>query len=317
MLVIATGLVSCSNDDQAQSDSIYDLRNLELDVMLPNQGVSRSGASFSFNTSDYYFGDNDSIGICVENADAGKTGYARSNVKYVSKGTGSAQTWSTPDTKIALNKDSAHVSAYHPFNRTTDPTAIAMDCTKGIDYLYAPFKAWTATQRLSYLDPYVHIIMKHAQAVLIVKYVNDGYTTGSNQLTKFETSGTAFGTKGELNSTTGATSNITGIFGHDMSKSPKTLPTANTDTMAVDTFYVLPTKVAKGTIQFKLTIDGDDVTVSTTKVLEAGKIYYFPLRYKGESRELSVEEVKIIPWNTKTVGNIQMIPSGLYTMLGI
>lgn len=318
MFIVATGLIACSDNESVSTDSVDDIRNMVLDVMLPNNlNISRSAASRSFSTTDYYFGDNDSIGVCVENADVGKTGYARSNIKYVSKGISSSQTWSTPDKKVALAKDSAHVSAYHPFNISTDPTAIAMDCTKGVDYLYAPFKAWTTSHILSYLDPYVHVTMKHAQAVIIVKYVNDGYTGGNNKLTKFEASGTSFGSKGDLNSTTGVTSNISGIFGHDMSASPRDLPTANTDTMVVDTFYVLPTKISNGTLSFKLTIDGNDITASTTKVLEPGYIYYYPLRYRGASKDFLMEGVKIVPWDTSTMGRIQMIPSDLYGSLGI
>ncbi len=316
-MVVTTSFIACSSNETVPSDSLDDMRNIVLDIMLPNRTLVRSTQSSSFSTVDYYFGDNDSIGVCLENADAGKTGYARSNMKYISTGTGSAQTWSTPDTKIALNKDSAHISAYHPFHRATDPKAIAMDCLKGIDYLYAPFKAWTDSHRLSYLDPYVHLTMKHAQAVIIVKYVNDGYTGGNNKLTNFEVSGTSFGTKGNLNSTTGAITNITGIYGHDMTKSPKNLPTANTDTLAVDTFYVIPTKLDKGTLNFKLTVDGDETTASTTKVLNPGYIYYFPLRYKGESKELLIEGVTIVPWNTETMNNIQLVSKDLYNMLGI
>lgn len=318
VFIVATGLIACSDNETVPTESLDNIRNMVLDVMLPNNlNISRTSPSRSFSTTDYFFGDNDSIGVCVENADAGKTGYARSNIKYISAGISSAQTWSTPDVKVALAKDSAHVAAYHPFNSTTDPTAIAMDCIKGIDYLYAPFKAWTTSHILSYLDPYVHITMKHAQAVIIVKYVNDGYTGGNNKLTKFEASGTSFGTKGDLNSTTGVTSNISGIFGHDMSSSPKDLPTVNTDTMVVDTFYVLPTKVANGTLSFKLTIDGKDITASTTKVLEPGYIYYYPLRYRGESKDFLMDGVKIVPWDTNTMGRIQMIPDDLYGSLGI
>lgn len=319
MFVVATGCIACSDNESVQTVTVGDARTMVIDVMLPNnKNISRGSASRSFSTSDYYFGDNDSIGICVENADAGKTGYSRSNVKYVSLGTTTAQSWSTPDKKIALAKDSAHVSAYHPFDKAIDPKAIAMDCTKGIDYLYAPFKAWTSSHILSYLDPYVHLTMKHAQAVIIVKYVNDGYTGGNNKLTKFEASGTSFGSVGELNSTTGVTTNISGIYGHDMSASPKNLPTANTDTMVVDTFYVLPTKIANGTLTFKLTIDGKEISATTTKVLESGYIYYYPLRYKGDSKDLIINSgVQIIPWNSDVMGNIQIISTDLYKSLGL
>lgn len=319
MFVVAIGITACSDNESAQVQTADDARVMVIDVMLPNNlKISRSSASRSFSTSDYYLGDKDSIGISVENADAGKTGYARSNIKYISAGVSSSQVWSTPDVKVALAKDSAHVSAYHPFDKSINPTAIAMDCTKGIDYLYAPFKAWTTSHILSYLDPYVHLTLKHAQAVIIVKYVNDGYTGGNNKLTKFEASGTSFGSVGELNSTTGVTTNISGIYGHDMSLSPKDLPTANTDTMVVDTFYVLPTKIANGTLTFKLTIDGKDISATTNKVLEPGYIYYYPLRYKGDSKDLIIGNgVQIIPWNSDVMGNIQMIPDSLYKSLGI
>src|SRR5574344_381675 len=300
MFVVAIGITACSDNESVQTVNIDDARVMVIDVMLPNNmNISRSSASRSFSTSDYFFGDNDSIGISVENADVGKTGYARSNVKYISSGISSSQVWSTPDVKVALAKDSAHVSAYHPFDKAIDPRAIAMDCTKGIDYLYAPFKAWTSSHILSYLDPYVHLTMKHAQAVIIVKFVNDGYTGGNNKLTKFEASGTSFGSVGELNSTTGITTNISGIYGHDMSLNPKDIPTVNTDTMVVDTFYVIPTKVANGTLTFKLTIDGNDISATTNKVLEPGYIYYYPLRYRGDSKDLIINSgVQIIPWNS-------------------
>lgn len=319
MFVVATGIMACSDNESTQTVIVNDARTMVIDVMLPNKmNISRSATTRSFSTTNYYFGNNDSIGISVENADAGKTGYARSNIKYISAGVSSSQVWSTPDVKVALAKDSAHVSAYHPFDKSINPTAIAMDCTKGIDYLYAPFKAWTTSHILSYLDPYVHLTLKHAQAVIIVKYVNDGYTGGNNKLTKFEASGTSFGSVGELNSTTGVTTNISGIYGHDMSLSPKDLPTANTDTMVVDTFYVLPTKIANGTLTFKLTIDGKDISATTNKVLEPGYIYYYPLRYKGDSKDLIIGNgVQIIPWNSDVMGNIQMIPDSLYKSLGI
>ena len=78
MFVVATGCIACSDNESAQTVTMGDARTMVIDVMLPNNmNISRSSATRSFSTSDYFFGDNDSIGISVENADVGKTGYHR------------------------------------------------------------------------------------------------------------------------------------------------------------------------------------------------------------------------------------------------
>lgn len=320
LVSFAAGFAACSKDSVETPDdgskNNAQTQFLAFDVGKIQLSDSRTTET-PYNTSDYYLPANDSIGISVEDAPPVSGVYSYSNVKYVASGTGSGQTWQNPTaTLIALKKDSAHVSAYHPYKSTTDPLAIPMNCLSGIDYLYAPYKAWTSSGRLYWADSYAHIKLSHAQAIIIFSYEVDGYT-GAGQLTQSEVGGGAIGMQGTLNSTTGAITGISGSYVRSYA-SPKALPTSSGTTEYLDSIYVIPTGSATGKVSFKLTIDGTDFKVeSPVKVLKRGYIYYFPLRNKGYKKELELGEVSIWPWNTYALPQLNIIDDFLYINAGI
>lgn len=321
LVIFAAGLTACSRDSTVVSE-VEDIdwrttRVLSFDIGKEDVKVSRTTET-PYNTSDYYLPNDDSIGVSVENADIGKTSYNYSNVKYVASGVGSAQTWSNAtSTLVALKQDSAHVSAYHPYHQSTNPLAIPMNCLNGIDYLYAPYKAWTSSGLLYWADSHAHIKLKHAQAIIIFSYEWNGYP-GAGVLTQTQVSGGAFGMQGVLNSTTGAVTSISGSYGR-MYGTPKNLPTTTTSTPEyLDSIYVIPTGSTTGKVKFTLTIDGTDFKAeSPVKELKPGYIYYFPLKNSGKNNELEIGEVTIIPWNTTVVPQMNVISDDFYILQGI
>ena len=321
LIIFAAGLTACSRDSTAVSE-VEDIdwrttRVLSFDIGKEDVKVSRTTET-PYNTSDYYLPNDDSIGVSVENADIGKTSYNYSNVKYVASGVGSAQTWSNAtSTLVALKQDSAHVSAYHPYHQSTNPLAIPMNCLNGIDYLYAPYKAWTSSGLLYWADSHAHIKLKHAQAIIIFSYEWNGYP-GAGVLTQTQVSGGAFGMQGVLNSTTGAVTSISGSYGR-MYGTPKNLPTTTTSTPEyLDSIYVIPTGSTTGKVKFTLTIDGTDFKAeSPVKELKPGYIYYLPLKNSGKNNELEIGEVTIIPWNTTVVPQMNVISDDFYILQGI
>lgn len=321
LIIFAAGLIACSRDSTVVSE-VEDIdwrttRVLSFDIGKEDVKVSRTTET-PYNTSDYYLPNDDSIGVSVENADAGKTSYNYSNVKYVASGVGSAQTWSNAtSTLVALKQDLAHVSAYHPYHQSTNPLAIPMNCLNGIDYLYAPYKAWTSSGLLYWADSHAHIKLKHAQAIIIFSYEWNGYP-GAGVLTQTQVSGGAFGMQGVLNSTTGVVTSVSGSYGR-MYGIPKNLPTTTTSTPEyLDSIYVIPTGSTTGKVKFTLTIDGTDFKAeSPVKELKPGYIYYFPLKNSGKNNELEVGEVTIIPWNTNLLPQLNIIKDDYYILQGI
>ena len=320
LVIFAAGLIACSKDVNVASEpediDWSTTRVLSFDI--GKEEVSSRTTETPYNLSDYYLPNDDSIGVSVENADIGKTSYNYSNVKYVASGVGSAQTWSNAtSTLVALKQDSAHVSAYHPYHQSTNPLAIPMNCLNGIDYLYAPYKAWTSSGLLYWADSHAHIKLKHAQAIIIFSYEWNGYP-GAGVLTQTQVSGGAFGMQGVLNSTTGAVTSISGSYGR-MYGTPKNLPTTTTSTPEyLDSIYVIPTGSTTGKVKFTLTIDGTDFKAeSPVKELKPGYIYYFPLKNSGKNNELEIGEVTIIPWNTTVVPQMNVISDDFYILQGI
>ena len=321
LVIFAAVLIACSKDVTVASEpediDWSSASELSFDVGKEGVQVSRTTET-PYNLSDYYLPNDDSIGVSVKNAPLSMGSYSYSNVKYVSSGVGSAQTWSNPtSTLIALKKDSAHVSAYHPYHKDTNPLAIPMNCLNGIDYLYAPYKSWTSSGRLYWADPHAHIKLKHAQAIIIFSYEWNGYP-GAGVLTQTQVSGGAFGMQGILNSTTGAVTSISGSYGC-MYGTPKNLPTTTTPSPEyLDSIYVIPTGSVVGKVKFTLTIDGTDFKAeSPIKELKPGYIYYFPLKNRGKSNELEIGEVTIKPWNTVLVPQYGMVDDYCYIMAGI
>lgn len=320
LVIFAAGLIACSKDVNVASEpeeiDWSTTRVLSFDI--GKEDLSSRVTETPYNTSDYYLPNEDSIGVSVENADAGKTSYSYSNIRYNASGVGSAQTWSnTTSTLIALMQDSAHVSAYHPYHQSTNPLAIPMNCLNGIDYLYAPYKAWTSSGRLYWADSHAHIKLKHAQAIIIFSYEWNGYP-GAGVLTQTQVSGGAFGMQGVLNSTTGAVTSISGSYARTYG-TPKNLPTTTTPSPEyLDSIYVIPTGSTTGKVKFTLTIDGTDFKVeSPVKVLKSGYIYYFPLKNSGKNNELEVGEVTIIPWNTDVLPQLNIIKDDYYIIQGV
>lgn len=321
LIIFAAGLTACSRDSAVVSE-VEDIdwrttRVLSFDIGKEDVKVSRVTET-PYNTSDYYLPNDDIIGVSVENADIGKTSYNYSNVKYVASGVGSAQTWSNAtSTLVALKQDSAHVSAYHPYHQSTNPLAIPMNCLNGIDYLYAPYKAWTSSGRLYWADPHAHIKLKHAQAIIIFSYEWNGYP-GAGVLTQTQVSGGAFGMQGILNSTTGVVTSISGSYARTYG-TPKNLPTTTTPSPEyLDSIYVIPTGSVTGKVKFTLTIDGTDFKAeSPVKELKPGYIYYFPLKNSGKKAELEVGEVTIIPWNTNVLPQLNIIKDDYYIIQGV
>lgn len=320
LVIFAAGLIACSKDVNVASEpediDWSTTRVLSFDI--GKEDLSSRVTETPYNTSDYYLPNEDSIGVSVENADAGKTSYSYSNIRYNASGVGSAQIWSnTTSTLIALMQDSAHVSAYHPYHQSTNPLAIPMNCLNGIDYLYAPYKAWTSSGRLYWADSHAHIKLKHAQAIIIFSYEWNGYP-GAGVLTQTQVSGGAFGMQGVLNSTTGVVTSISGSYARTYG-TPKNLPTTTTPSPEyLDSIYVIPTGSTTGKVKFTLTIDGTDFKVeSPVKVLKSGYIYYFPLKNSGKNNELEVGEVTIIPWNTDVLPQLNIIKDDYYIIQGV
>jgi len=313
LVFFAAGFVACSKDSVDVSDD-GNKNNAQTQFFAFDVGkvqLSSRKTENPYNLSDYFLPSGECIGISLEDAPPVSGVYGSTstyaNVKYEASGTGTSQTWQNlSGIPIVLNKDSAHVSAYRPYNVATNPLAIPINCLSVIDYLYAPYKAWTNSGYLYCADSYAHIKLSHAQAIIIFSYENDGYV-GAGQLTKSEVGGGAIGMQGILNSTTGAMSSISGSYLRNYT-TPKSLPTTSGTTEYLDSIYVIPTEDPAGIVSFKLTIDGIDFKVdSPVKELKRGYIYYFPLRNKGDKKELELGNVEIWPWNTYALPQLNLI----------
>lgn len=310
-------LVGCSSlDNPGNEPDGNRLAYLDLSVQKPEQTEASAKATRTTVSTAQYFNSGDSIGISVVNKNVSKSTYRWLNKKYISSGTATAQTWSTAGGNIGLQQDTALLSVCHPYHSSLDPTAVPVDCNTGIDYLYAAYRDWTGYGFLNYVHPLVKVTLSHSQAIIILKYINNGYIGGSNRLYGVKISGTSMGMKGILNTTTGKVSDITDSWDHEMTSSPKVLPGyGSTEAVAIDTCFVIPTGVQDGQLTFVLNIDGYERSVTTSKVLQPGYIYEFPLKYKGPESPIESGDTEIEPWNSSNVNLYQMTDEDLYYRL--
>mgnify|MGYP002478433543 CR=1 FL=1 len=316
-LMLAVILAGCSSQDQpgGEPDNSH-LAYLDLSIQKPEEAEASAKATRATVSTAQYFDSGDSIGISVVTKNPLKSTYHWLNKKYVASGTATAQTWSTTGGNIGLQQDTALLSVYHPYSSSLDPTAVPVDCNTGIDYLYAAYSDWTGYGFLNYVHPLVKVTLSHSQAIIILKYINNGYIGGNNQLYGVKISGTSMGMKGTLNTTTGKVSGITDSWNHNMTSSPKILPGyGSTESVAVDTCFVIPTGAQDGQLTFTLNIDGYERSVTTTKVLLPGYIYEFPLKYKGPESPMESGDTEIEPWNSSNVSLYQMTDEDLYYRL--
>lgn len=293
-LILSAPLLGACGEDSMSDSSKTGLINTTLHIKKAGLNPKTTRASnLNNNTS---FGSGDSIGISVRDADGSTTNYNHVNVKYVSSGVLPSQTWSTSN-DIPLGRAAAHVSAYHPYHVGLDPTALPVNCSNGIDWLYATYQTWNGFTTLDYTAPDVNIELQHAQAVFIIKLINQGYDfdptafptpktgvissvgVGSNPVNH------VFGRKGILNSTDSTYTNITDTIAETIpTGDPRVVPARNSgptytasDTLVIDTFLVIPIEssaLKDGKIQFTLIIDGEPKTaVTSIRSIERGKIY--------------------------------------------
>lgn len=343
-LILSAPLFGACGED-AMSDSSGNGSEFNTPLHIKRAGLNPKDTRASSLNNNTSFGSGDSIGISVINADGSTTNYNHINVKYVSSGVLPSQTWST-DNAIGLGRAAAHVSAYHPYHVSLNPTALPVNCSNGIDWLYAVYQTWNGFSTLDYAAPDVSIELQHAQAVFIVKLVNQGYIFDPTATPTPKTGVIShvgigsdpvdhvFGRKGILNSTDSTYTNITDTIAETIpTGDPRVVPNYNTgptysaiDTLVIDTFLVIPIEnpaFKDGKIRFTFVIDGEVKTAETSiRSIERGKIYTFTLKMKDESGPVLVIDdkegngVEITPWNDTTTLSPVIMPELWWTVVG-
>ncbi len=232
------------------------------------------------------FAEGDVVGLSV--SDASGHVYTTVNTPYTLNGT----TWQGID--IWLNDTPAMVSAYYPYNASTDPTAIPMDCTADFDLLYVPFDE---DNTVNNYRPKATIALKHAMSVFRLSIFS---SIGAATISAVEMSGEAIRKAGTLNTLTGkytfstTATDIIRAEGLNVSVSQDVNNPTTLD------FYVLPTGVDNSYLIITLTIDDKSYTATVSnRPFSQGRIYEFPLEL-GDGRVLTVSSVMVKEWDVNS-----------------
>jgi len=236
------------------------------------------------------------IGISAKGAET-PSDYSYTNVKYTQEAPdGNQEQWTT-EQEIVLRRPNATVTAYYPYREGTNPEALSIDCSDGIDWMYCP---WT-TETLNARWPDITLTMLHAQALLRVELRRQGYAgEGRLKFIKIETSALAL--TGVVNTTTGTytTTDTEGTLLQNYIEGEELMLPADPSKVCSDEWFFLPTTFT-GSVDITFTVKVDKRTLSTTTTVSAdalatGRIHLYALKVMNS--ELEVSPVTIIPWQT-------------------
>lgn len=269
------------------------------------------------------------------------------NIDYKSYGTGAGQTWAVVNANTPVILDSkinGALCAYYPYdskmeydgnhyeynddftaitntiptNPTDAATAMAINCSKGVDYMYATYNDCKPVgSALNGDTPVLDITMHHAQAVLKVEVSVDPSFVGSANLTDLLVTG-GFAMKGTTNITdgtlipimpktsTGATATEDSIHVFTTDSSP--LKTLNVNTSYVGQWFMLPiNETVPKDLNFAVIVAGHSYTATVSQLMiKRGWIY--DLKLQLTNKNLIIHGVVITPWETQVIGTRPLVP---------
>lgn len=231
------------------------------------------------------------------------------NVRF-SKPAGST-VWSTAS-QLSLTSAQGTVFAYYPYaSSITDITSVpVVSSINGDDYLYA-----VPVQGVNNANPSISLTMKHALALVSVKFVKSGSYSGNGELTSLSLTSAATALNGTLDAKTGAVQAAASTisfssFTHQI--------TASGITEAILAVPAVSSDAADVTM--RCVIDGNEYVVALlasegngVKVAQGVKSTV-TLTLKGGA--LALESVSVEDWNTfdGTTGGAGFEGSGLFTV---
>lgn len=280
---------ACSAGDDATGESDAERASLHINV-----AANETRAVAAQTASHYAVGD--TIGISVKGAQT-PSDYQYTNVKYtLETRTNTEEQWTTKQ-EVVLRRPNATVTAYFPYREGTDPEALDIDCSDGIDWMYC---TWT-TEALNARWPDITLTMNHAQALLRVELRRQGYA-GEGRLKFIHIECPALALQGVVNTTLGTytTTDTNGALLQDYIEGEELMLPADPSVTCSDEWFFLPTTFT-GSVDITFTVKVDKRTLSTTSTVSAdalsiGRIHLFALKVMNS--ELEVSPVTIIPWQT-------------------
>lgn len=283
LAAVATGLVSCSNNDEPIS------KNDGAAIVTANIGELASRAA---NTT---WANGDAIGISTTST--GKTQYA--NMQYSTTGNGDFTHVGGKASGIFFQSmDVVTFSAYYPFTGT-EGTAVGVltgstaDQSKqtGFDYLFADNGIASRT------DPELEFAFKHKMTRLVLNFQTDtesGFTADEVTTGTFTIGGIKL--NGTFNTATGvASATGTASTSWTINAAPTTASNVRSYTM-----IFFPQTVTS--LDVTATVGGENYRCEITPALKAGTSYSYNITIKKTG--LTVGNCMISDWNTGTSGSV-------------
>ena len=277
LLLMSCTLLAACNDEVDDNIPTSTQSKLNISVGL-NQAKSRGIITGNA------LPDGSEIGILLD--DGISTDYdGIDNIRFTAVTQDGSQKWS-PDNPVFLTNTPGSLYAYYPWKAGTNLSAIPVDVTSQIDYLYAE-----PVKNVNEDNSNVSITLKHMLTNIRVS-ISRGTYEGSGNISNITIHSQGFGTTGTFNAAQEypaftATDGAGTIIG---SKVITTLDGTSTDILVVPSGESQPINVTA-------TIDNRDYTVSSDEVtLNNGSSYEYSL--KLNATKLEIVGVSIAPWST-------------------
>lgn len=299
-MMLAVAFASCNNDDDT---NISNSRvALGVNVALEEMGGSRAMVKGN------YLAAGSEIGVCVvtnadgSDYDGNASGYI--NIPYKATGTEDPdtdtkeQTWGASNVanQILLSGTEGKAYAYYPYTAGIDYTAIDVDVTDQIDWM------WSGGEGpLTDAAPSVGFTLKHAQTAVNVVVVRDESYTGTGEISTLTVTSDGLGATGVLNAQTGVFASVAGQ-GTAISIIDGAFTVTVDDNNTVDVneaqkenpYMLIPASAEVKNFTISATVDSKpyNVGVTMTEAFTPGKVY--KINVKITNVGLVIDKVVIV-----------------------
>ena len=277
----------------------------EVDEYIPTDAQSKLSITIGLNQTESRgiitgntLPDGSEIGILLD--DGTSTDYDNiDNIRFTAATQDGLQKWS-PDKPVYLTKTPGSLYAYYPYKAGTDLSAIPVDVSSQIDYLYAE-----PVKNVNEDKSNVSITLKHMLTNIKVSIARGTYE-GIGNISNITIHSQGFGTTGTFNAAQESPAFVT-TQGAD-----NAIPQSVTTTLggtATD-ILVVPTGETKP-ITVTATIDDKEYTVSSDEVtLNNGSSYQYSLNLNAT--KLEIVGISIEPWATVAKDDLTLQKPGAW-----
>ena len=275
----------------------------EIDEYIPTDAQSKLSITIGLNQTESRgiitgntLPDGSEIGILLD--DGTSTDYDNiDNIRFTAATQDGLQKWS-PDKPVYLTTTPGSLYAYYPYKAGTDLSAIPVDVSSQIDYLYAE-----PVKNVNEDNSNVSITLKHMLTNIKVSIARGTYE-GIGNISNITIHSQGFGTTGTFNAAQESPAFITTQGADNAIRQDITTTLGGTAT----DILVVPTGVTKP-ITVTATIDDKEYTVSSDEVtLNNGNSYQYSLNLNAT--KLEIVGVSIEPWTTVTKDDLTLQKPG-------